>query len=148
MALVIPDSTGFGSQVLVTLVTPTINQIINMIKESENNELFIFLNGSRMAQLLACWQAGLSIQSETVTNQTMDPINLNEAGKMTKKEEVDGFLSKIIHNQMTVSYLGCGVLLGNNTYVMTQCLKGGDGPHLPHDLSEVNTYTEVISGSK
>ena len=33
-------------------------------------------------------------------------------------------------------------------HVMTQSLKGGDGPHLPHSLSVVNTYTKVISGSK
>ena len=39
------------------------------------------------------------------------------------------------------------LLLGNNMHVMTQSLKGGDG-HLPHGLSVVNTYTEVISGSK
>ena len=52
--LVIPDSTGFGSQVLVTLGTPTINQIINMIKESEIDELSVSLNGSRIVQLLAC----------------------------------------------------------------------------------------------
>ena len=31
---------------------------------------------------------------------------------------------------------------------MTQSLKGGDRLHLPHRLSAVNTYTEVISGSK
>ena len=49
VALVIPDSTGFGSQGLITLGTPTINQIINMIKESEINELPISLNGSRIA---------------------------------------------------------------------------------------------------
>ena len=33
-------------------------------------------------------------------------------------------------------------------HVMTQALKGGDGPHLPHGLSVVNMYTKVISGSK
>ena len=33
-------------------------------------------------------------------------------------------------------------------HVMTQSLKGGDGPHLPHGLSVVNMYTEVISRSK
>ena len=33
-------------------------------------------------------------------------------------------------------------------HVMTQVLKGGDGPHLPHGLSLVNTYNKVISGSK
>ena len=33
-------------------------------------------------------------------------------------------------------------------YVMTQVLKEGDGPHLPHSLSVVNTYIEAILGSK
>ena len=37
------------------------------------------------------------IQKETVSNQTVDPTDLNEAVKTTKKEEVDAFLSKIIH---------------------------------------------------
>ena len=32
--------------------------------------------------------------------------------------------------------------------VMTQSLKGGDGPHLPHGMSVVDMYTEVISRSK
>ena len=35
VALVKPDSTIFGSQILVILGTPTINRIINVIKESE-----------------------------------------------------------------------------------------------------------------
>ena len=77
VALVIPDSTGFGSWVPVTLDTSTINQIINMIKESEIDELLVSLNGSRIAWLLACQWAGLSIQRETVTNQTVDPTGLN-----------------------------------------------------------------------
>ena len=40
------------------------------------------------------------------------------------------------------------MLLGNNMHVMTQSLKEGDGPHLPHGLSFVNSYTEVTTGSK
>ena len=40
------------------------------------------------------------------------------------------------------------MLLGHNMHVMTQVLKGGDGPHLPHSLIVVNMYTKVISGSK
>ena len=55
VALVIPDSTVFGSQVLVTLDTSTINWIINMIQESEINQLLASLNGLRIAQLLAGW---------------------------------------------------------------------------------------------
>ena len=68
--------------------------------------------------------------------------DLNEVVKTTKKEEVDAFSSKIIHSQIKT------LLLENNMHVMTQSLKGGDQPHLPPCLSVVNTYTEVISGSK
>ena len=82
------------------------------------------------------------IQRETAANQTVDLTNLNEAVKMTKREEVDAFLSKIIHSRIKA------LLLANNMDVMTQSLKGGDGPHLLLGLSGVNTYTEVISGSK
>ena len=142
VALVIPDSTGFGFQVPVTLGTPTINHIINVIKQSEINKLSVSLNRSRIAQLLAFWQAELSIQKEMFANQAVDPIELNGVIKTTKKEEVAAFLSKIIHGQMKT------LLPGNYMHVMTQSLKGSDGPHLPPGLSVVNTYTKVISGSK
>ena len=75
-------------------------------------------------------------------HQTMDLTELEEAVKMTKKEEIDASSSKIVHSQMKI------MLLGNNMHMMTQFLRGDDGPHLPHSLSVVNTYTEVISGSK
>ena len=66
-----------------------------------------------------------------------------KGGRQNHKEWRDRtFLSKIIHGQMKT------MLLGNNMHVMTQCLRGGDGPHLPHSLSVVNTYTGVISGNK
>ena len=39
------------------------------------------------------------IQRETARNQKVDPTDLNEAVKMTKKEEVDAFSSKIIHGK-------------------------------------------------
>ena len=54
VALVMPDSTAFESEVPVTLGTLIINQIINMIKESKIDELLASLNGSRVSHLLAC----------------------------------------------------------------------------------------------
>ena len=124
------------------LGTPTINWIINIIKESEINELSASLNGLRMAQLLACQRVEHSVKGKATMHQRGDPTDLKEAVKMTKKEEMDAFLSNIIHSQMKT------MLLGNNMYVMIQSLKGGDGPPLASGLSVVNTYTEVISGSK
>ena len=61
---------------------------------------------------------------------------------MTKKQEKDVFSSKIIHGQMET------MLLGHNMHVMTQSLKGVNGPPLPHGLSVMNMYTEVTFGSK
>ena len=51
--LVIPDLTAFESRVPVTLGTPTINQIVNVIKESDIDELPVSLNGLRISCLLA-----------------------------------------------------------------------------------------------
>ena len=94
VALLVPNSTGFGSQALVTLGTPTIIWITNMIKGSKINELSVSQNELRIALLLACQQAGLSIQKEIVTNQEVDLTDLSRAVKMTKKEEVDAFHPK------------------------------------------------------
>ena len=81
-----------------------------MIKESEIGELLASLNGQRMAQLLACWQAEFLIKGEATIHQTVDLTNLKEAVKMTKKEEIDTLLSKIIHGRMKT------MLLGKNTF--------------------------------
>ena len=91
---------------------------------------------------MTCYQADISVQSAATANQTVDPTNLKEIVKTTKKEDIDTFQSKIIHS------LTKTMLLGNNMHVMTQSLIGGDGPHLPHGLSAVNKYTKVISGNK
>ena len=53
VALVILDLTAFGSRVTISLGTPTINQIVNVIKESEIDELSVSLNELRIFHLLA-----------------------------------------------------------------------------------------------
>ena len=142
VALVIPDSTGFGSRVLVTLGTPNINWIINMIKESEINELSLSLSGLKMAQLLACWQAELSIKKEATMHQTVDLADLKEVVKMTKKKEIDTFFFQN-HTWLNEKHAP-GKQIACNDSVH----EGGDGLHLHHGLSVVTMYTEVISGSK
>ena len=85
VALVIPDPTYFGSQLPVTLGILTINWIINVIEESETDELSVLLSRSRISHLLACHQAELSIGSKATANQTIDPTDLNEVVKMIKE---------------------------------------------------------------
>ena len=96
----------------------------------------------RIAWLLACHQEELSVISDATAPPTVDPTDLNEVVKTTKREEIDTFSSKIIHGWTKT------LLLGSNMNVMTQILRGGNGPYLPHGLSVVNTYTKVTTGSK
>ena len=92
--------------------------------------------------LLAYQWAELSIKEEAAMHKLLDQTNLKEVVKTIKKEEVDAFSSKVLHGQIKT------MLLRNNMHVMTQVLKEGVGPHMPHGLSVVNTYTKVFSGSK
>ena len=71
VALVILDLTTFGSRVMVTLGTPTINQIMNIIKESEIDELSVSLNGLRISHLLAGHQAELSLKNDHLPVQSL-----------------------------------------------------------------------------
>ena len=84
VALVIPDLAAFGARVPVTLGTPTINQIVNVIKKSEIDEVSISLSGLRISNLLAGHQAELSLKHDTTASQTPGLTDLNEAVKTRK----------------------------------------------------------------
>ena len=142
VALVVPDPTNIGSQGPVNLGTLTINQIINLIKESEIDELSVSLRGLRISHLLACHQAELSVRSEAAANQTMCPTDLNEVVQMMKSEGIGPFSSEIIHTQTKTMFLG------SNMHVMMQTLEEGERPHLPHGLNIMNTYTKMTTESK
>ena len=141
-ALVIPDSTAFRSRVLVTLGTPTINQIMNVIKLSEIDELSVSLSGLRKSCLLAGHQVEISPKNSTTTSPIPYLTDLIKAMKTTKWEEIEAFSSKIIHGHTRI------VLQDNNMSVMTQAPEKGKEACLPHDLSVANTYSEMTMESK
>ena len=142
VALVIPDLTSFGSRVLVTLGTPTIIWIVNIIKESEIDELSVSLHGLRISHLLAGCQVELSLKNDITARSIPDPTSINEAVKMTKQEEIEASSSQIVHGHTKT------VLWGNSMYVMTQAPEKGEKPCLPHGLCMASTYTEMTTGSK
>ena len=125
ITLVILDMTAFGSRVLATLGTPTINQIVNVIKDSEIDELSVSLNGSRISCLLAGHQVELSLKNNITARSIPDLTNINEAVKMMKQEEIEAFSSQIVHGHTKT------VLQGNGMYVMTQASEKGEEPCLP-----------------
>ena len=111
--LVIPDPTNVGSWVSVILGTPTINWIINVIKESKIGKLSVLQNGLGISYLLACHQAEISIKRKTAASHTRGLTNLNKAVKTTKKGEIDAFSSKIMHAYTKTMFLG------GNLHMMT-----------------------------
>ena len=77
VVLVIPDLTTFGSRVPVILGTPTINQIVNVIKESKIDELFVSLSGLRISHLLAGCQVELSLKNDITSTSVPNHTNIN-----------------------------------------------------------------------
>ena len=110
---------------------------MNVIKESEIDELSVSLNGSRISWLLAGHQVELSLKNNTTASQIPGLIDVNQAVKPMKLEEIEAFLSKIVH----------GTWLGNNMYVMTQAPGRERNPVCLMTLSMVTTYTEMTTGS-
>ena len=101
VALVKPDSyyhlwvpsTGYSGYL------STINRIINVIKEREINELSASLNWIRDSPVVGMSLSRAFCQELMLLPlQQVDPTNVNEAVKTTKREEIDAFSSKIIHD--------------------------------------------------
>ena len=107
VALVVPDLTTFGSRVLVTLGTPTINQIMNVIKKSEIDELSVSLNGSRISHLLAGCQVELSVKNDTTTSPIPDPTDLNKVVKTDEMRRNRSFFHLRLY--MVIQRLCCWV---------------------------------------
>ena len=119
VALVIPDSTGFGSQVL-SYSGYTYHQLDHQCDQGKWNWWAVSsLNRSRIAQFLDCWWARLDSGGNSC-KPTCRSSQL-ECCSQSNKEISGHFSSKISHGQTKT------LLLGNNMYVMTQSLKGGDG---------------------
>ena len=77
---------------------------------------------------------------EATTHQTVDPTDKGDS--QNDKEGRDRCF--FIQNHMWPNENHAP----GKQHACNDSLKGGDGPHLLHGLSVVNTYTEVISGSK
>ena len=115
---------------------------MNIIKESEIDELSASLNGLRISCLLAGHHVELSFKNDTSARPIPDPTDLHKAVKMMKQEEIEAFSSKIVHGHTKT------VLQGKNMYIMMQAPEKGGEPCLPHGLCVVNTYTGMTAGSK
>ena len=140
IALVIPDFSNFVTRIPVILGTPTIGQVINMMREAEMDALATLWVNVRAAHLLAVWR----MMPEEVGNFQEEGYEMDEDNPLMytqKAETLEPFTSHIIPIKTVKAYPE------EHINVMVQALCAQDGTLLL-GLTVQNTYTELRKGSK
>ena len=140
IALIILDFSNFVVRVPVILGTPTIERVVNVMREMEVDALAMPLANARVAHLLAIRRMVPVVVGDTHEKGYV----ANQDGFMMytqKVETLEPFSSHIIPMKTTEAYLGEWL------NVKVQALYIQDGTLLP-GLTMQNTYTELRKGSK
>ena len=124
IALVIPDISNFVTRVPIILGTPTIGQVINIMREVEMDALAMPWANVRAAHLLAVQR----MTSMEVENNQEERYHTDEDKPLMyteKVETLEPFSSHIISVKTVKAYLGECI------NVMVQALHTQDGALLP-----------------
>ena len=140
IALIIPDFSHFANRVPVILRTPTIGQVVNVMKEAEMDALAMPWANARAAHLLAIWRM-VPVEVEDDRKEGYETSQEGFIMHTQKVEILEPFSSHVIPIEMTEAYLG------EHLNVMVQSLHVQDGTLLP-GLTIQNMYTELRKGSK
>ena len=140
IALVIPDFSNFATRVPFILGTPTIGQVINIMREAEMDALAMPWANARATHLLAVWRM-TPMEVENGQEEGYDTDKDNPLMYTQKVETLEPFSSHVIPMKTVKAYLGACI------NVMVHALCTQDGTLLP-GLTVQNTYTELRKGSR
>ena len=140
IALVILDFSNFSTRVPVILGTPTIGQVINVMKEAEMDALAMPWVNYGAVHLLAVWRM-TPVEVENGQEEGYDTDEDNPLMYTQKAEPLEPFSSHVIPIKTVKVYLGECI------NVMVQVLHTQDGT-LPPGLTMQNTYTKLRKGGK
>ena len=140
IALVILNFSNFATRVPVILGTPTIGQVVNMMREAEMDALAMPWANARAAHLLAVWRM-TPVEVGNGQEEGYDTDKDSPLMYTQKAETLEPFSSHVILVKTTKVYLGECI------NVMVQGLHAQDGT-LPPGLTMQNTYTELRKGGK
>ena len=105
IALVIPDLSNFVAQIPVILGTPTISQVINVMKEAEINALAMPWANARVAPLLlVCRMTAMEVDDGTEEESRSD--GYDQVMFIQNVETVDAFSSHVVLVKMGRAYTG------------------------------------------
>ena len=140
IALIIPDHSNFATRVPITLGTPIIGRVVNVMREAEMDALAMPWANARAAHLLAVRR----MMPVEVGNDQEEEYNTDKDSLLMytqKVETLEPFSSHVVPVNTTKA------CLGECLNVMVQALYAQDGT-LPPGLTVQNTYTELRKGSK
>ena len=140
IALVIPDFSNFATRVPVILGTPTIGQVVYVMREAEMDALAMPWSNVRAAHLLAVRRM-TPMEVGDGQEEGYDTNDDNLLMYTQKAETLEPFSSHVIPIKTVKAYLGECINL------MVQALHTQDGT-LPLGLTVQNTYTELRKGGK
>ena len=136
------DPSRFSARIPVILGTPTINRVIQTMKELEMHSALMEWQMARVAyewtQGFQFHQAGLSERLKFPTNTAEDPLDLDEKVLLTDKCTIPGFQSIVTHGHTQNM-----MMMGHCLNVMTQAPYPEDKADLSNGLYVMRTYTEL-----
>ena len=144
---VLDDPSPFSARTAVILGTPTINRVVQTMKESEMHSAPVEWQTARVAYEWAqgfqfCW-ASLGERLKFPTNTAEDPLDLDEKVLLTDKCTIPGFQSVVAHGRTQRT-----MMMGNRLNIMMQAPYPEDKADVPNGLYVMRTYTELRDGSR
>ena len=147
VVFVLDDPSGFSTRIPVILGTPTINRVIQTMKETEIHEAPSEWQAARVAfewmQGFEFWWTSLAERLKFPTNTAEDPLDLDEKVLLTDKCTIPGFQSIVAHGRTQNT-----MMMGHRLNVMMQAPYPDDKADLPNGLYVMRTYTGLKDGSQ
>ena len=145
VALVISEDSNFLKRCQVILGTPTINQAVRVMKESEMENApeawWSALHSYEFTNYMV--QLNLEDYSMTLpTNMGKNPIDLDELVLLKNKATIPVFECIILHCRTRKT-----MMMGYKLHVMTQATYPEDCANLPNGVYVVKTNTKLRDGS-
>ena len=120
IALVVPDLLNFAAWVPVTLGTPTISHVVNVMKEREIDALTTPWGNAWVAHLLSVWRATATVEDSQAVGKS-SPSKFDKVVITKNTETIDPFSSHVIPLKAEKVYTR------ERINVMTQALQAEDG---------------------
>ena len=147
VVFVLDDPSGFSARIPVILGTPTINRVVQTMKETEMHSTPTEWQTARVAyewaQGFQFRRASLGERLKFPTNTAEDPLDLDEKVLLADRCTIPGFQSVIAHGRTQKT-----MMMGHRLNVMTQAPYSDDKADLPNGLYVMRTYTELKDSSR